>query len=135
MSGAITMIQACFRFAGRSAHAAVSPHLGRSALDAVELMNLGVGLLREHMPAEARVHYAITETGGSAPNVVQQDAAVLYVVRAPDSGQAAALFERIQDVARGAALMTETQLSVRIDAATPDLRPPALHHPDQGPPH
>jgi len=109
------VIQACFRFRGRAAHAAASPHLGRSALDAVELMNVGVNFLREHMPAEARIHYAITDTGGSAPNVVQSQADVLYVVQTPDIAQAAPLFDRVQDVARGAALMTETELSVEID--------------------
>ncbi len=111
-----TTLQACFRFAGRAAHAAASPHLGRSALDAVELMNVGVNFLREHMPTDARVHYAITNTGGSAPNVVQKDAEVLYLVCSPDMQQAAALFERVKDVARGAALMTETELSIGIDA-------------------
>jgi len=110
------VIQASFRYRGRAAHAAASPHLGRSALDAVELMNVGVNFLREHMPVEARIHYAITDTGGSAPNVVQSQADVLYVVRAPDIAQAAPLFDRVKDVARGAALMTETELSVEIDS-------------------
>jgi len=113
----LAVIQAYFRFSGRAAHAAASPHLGRSALDAVELMNVGVNFLREHMPVEARIHYAITDTGGSAPNVVQKDADVLYVVRSPDIVQAAPLFERVKEVARGAALMTETELSIEIDRA------------------
>ena len=65
-----------FAFAGRSAHAAAAPHLGRSALDAVELMNVGVNYMREHMPSDARVHYAYLETGGIAPNVVQAKARV-----------------------------------------------------------
>jgi aminobenzoyl-glutamate utilization protein B len=110
--GSPTVIQAHFRFTGRAAHAAASPHLGRSALDAVELMNVGVSFLREHMPVEARIHYAITDTGGSAPNVVQKNAGVLYEVRAPDIEQATPLFERVKDVARGAALMTETELDI-----------------------
>ena len=60
-----------YNFTGKSAHAAAAPHLGRSALDAVELMNVGVNYMREHMLPEARVHYAVTDTGGDAPNVVQ----------------------------------------------------------------
>ncbi|SPT38888.1 Aminobenzoyl-glutamate utilization protein B [Achromobacter denitrificans] len=76
-------IQAYFRFRGIAAHAANSPHLGRSALDAVELMNVGVNYLREHMVPDARVHYAVTNSGGISPNVVQARAEVLYLVRAP----------------------------------------------------
>src|SRR5882724_10988829 len=53
-----------FSFTGRAAHAAASPHLGRSALDAVELMNVGVNYMREHMPSDARVHYTILDAGG-----------------------------------------------------------------------
>lgn len=117
----LAVIQAYFRFSGRAAHAAASPHLGRSALDAVELMNVGVNFLREHMPIEARIHYAITDTGGGAPNVVQKNADVLYVVRSPDIAQATPLFERVKDVARGAALMTETELSIEIDRACSNL--------------
>ena len=70
-SSSLACIQAYFRFKGRAAHAAAAPHVGRSALDAVELMNVGVNYMREHMPSDARVHYATTNTGGSAPNVVQ----------------------------------------------------------------
>ena len=65
-------------------HAAASPHLGRSALDAVELMNVGVNYMREHMPSDARIHYAVTDAGGVAPNVVQADATVRYLIRARD---------------------------------------------------
>jgi aminobenzoyl-glutamate utilization protein B len=60
-----------FHFTGRASHASATPHLGRSALDAVELMNVGVNYMREHMPSTARIHYAVTDTGGHAPNVVQ----------------------------------------------------------------
>ncbi len=66
-----------FQFFGRSAHAAAAPHLGRSALDAVELVNVGVNYLREHMPPTARIHYALIDAGGMAPNVVQAHATVL----------------------------------------------------------
>src|ERR1700733_7907742 len=73
-----------FIFHGRASHAAASPHLGRSALDAVELMNVGVNYMREHMPSDARIHYAMIDGGGIAPNVVQAKARVRYSVRAPE---------------------------------------------------
>ncbi|MBS1230139.1 MAG: Catalyzes the cleavage of p-aminobenzoyl-glutamate to p-aminobenzoate and glutamate, subunit [Proteobacteria bacterium] len=110
--------QAYFRFSGRAAHAAAAPHLGRSALDAVELMNVGVNYLREHMIPEARVHYAITDAGGSAPNVVQASAEVLYLVRAPDAAAVEALYQRVCKIAQGATLMTETQVAIRVDKAS-----------------
>jgi hypothetical protein len=71
-----------FTFKGKASHASASPHLGRSALDAVELMNVGVNYLREHMPSDARVHYAYLDAGGVAPNVVQATARVRYLIRA-----------------------------------------------------
>jgi aminobenzoyl-glutamate utilization protein B len=116
-------IQVFFRFKGVAAHAAGSPHLGRSALDAVELMNVGVNYLREHMPTDCRVHYAVTNTGGISPNVVQANAEVLYLVRAPDVVKARALYERVIKVARGAALMTDTELTIEIDKACSDTLP------------
>ena len=90
-----------FKFKGKSAHAFASPHLGRSALDAVELMNIGVNYLREHIIPEARVHYAITNTGGFSPNVVQAEAEVLYFVRAPRVSQTEDIYQRICEIARG----------------------------------
>ncbi len=74
-----------FVFHGRASHAAASPHLGRSALDAVELTNVGVNYMREHMPSDARIHYAMIDGGGIAPNVVQAKARVRYSVRAPEA--------------------------------------------------
>lgn len=103
-----------FRFKGRASHAAVSPHLGRSALDAVELMNVGVNYMREHMIPEARVHYAMLDGGGRAANVVQANAVVGYTVRAPELSDANELFDRIAKIAEGAAMMTETQVDVEI---------------------
>ena len=114
-------VQVKFVFSGRAAHAAASPHLGRSALDAVELTNVGVNYLREHMPPTARVHYAITDSGGLSPNVVQARAEVLYLVRAVDNAQAAQLYERVCDVARGAALMTGCTLQIVFDKACSNL--------------
>lgn len=100
-----------FRFHGRAAHAAAVPHLGRSALDAVELMNVGINYMREHMPSTARIHYAVTNTGGIAPNVVQAYAEVRHLVRARTLAEMWALIERVKKVAEGAALMTETQMT------------------------
>lgn len=116
-------IQAKFIFHGRASHAAHSPHLGRSALDAVELMSVGVNYLREHMPPDARVHYAITDTGGLSPNVVQARAEVLYLIRAARNPDAADLYARVQNVARGAALMTDCQVEVVFDKACSNLVP------------
>ncbi len=110
-----------FIFSGRAAHAAVAPHLGRSALDAVELMNVGVNYMREHMPSDARVHYALLDAGGIAPNVVQARAQVRYSVRARDLAGMRELVERVRKIAQGAALMTETTVEVRVISAVSDL--------------
>ena len=105
--------QVFYRFFGTASHAAACPELGRSALDAVELMNTGVQYLREHAIQEARIHYAITNTGGYSPNVVQPFAEVLYLIRAPKNDQVKELFERVNDIARGAALMTGTRMEMQ----------------------
>ncbi|WP_244559939.1 M20 family metallopeptidase [Ensifer aridi] len=123
VSDTLANLQAYFHFAGKASHAAVSPHLGRSALDAVELMNVGVNYMREHMPQTARVHYAITSTGGISPNVVQAEASVLYLVRSLDIGAVWAIFERVKKIAEGAALMTETTVECEIDRATSAMLP------------
>ncbi|SEG82068.1 M20 family metallopeptidase [Bosea lathyri] len=103
-----------FNFVGKSSHAASSPHLGRSALDAVELMNVGVNYMREHMPSRARIHYAVTDTGGHAPNVVQARATVRYVVRGGDPVELKSLVARVMKIAEAAAMMTETSVSHRV---------------------
>ncbi|MEJ7837954.1 MAG: amidohydrolase [Thermomicrobiales bacterium] len=99
-----------YRFKGRTAHAAANPETGRSALDAVELMNVGVNYLREHMIEAARIHYVITH-GGGAPNVVPDDAEVWYFIRSPERHQVDELTERVRKIAQGAALMTETVMT------------------------
>lgn len=121
--GSLANVQARFRFQGKSAHAASAPHLGRSALDAVELMNVGVNYLREHMIDEARIHYAVTDTGGESPNVVQAHAEVIQLIRAPRTDQAMALYERVQQIAKGAALMTGTEVEVDFDKAASNYIP------------
>ncbi len=108
-------VQAYFRFTGLSAHAASAPHKGRSALDAVELMDVGVNYLREHMESTDRIHYAILDTGGTSPNVVQNHAEVLYLVRSVNTEKVLALYDRVCDVARGAALMTGTEVKIVFD--------------------
>ena len=118
-----------FAFRGRASHAAAAPHLGRSALDAVELMNVGVNYMREHMPSDARIHYAMIDGGGIAPNVVQAKARVRYSVRAGDLPGMLTLLERVKNVARGAALMTETEVDIHVLAAVSNLLPnPPLEH-------
>jgi aminobenzoyl-glutamate utilization protein B len=97
-----------FRFYGRTAHAGGSPHLGRSALDAVELLNIGVNYLREHVLPSVRMHYVITK-GGEAPNIVPDFAEVWYFLRAHLPDEHAELIERVRKIAQGAALMTETR--------------------------
>ncbi len=110
-----------FTFHGTPAHASMCPELGRSALDAVELMDIGVNYMREHMIDEARIHYAITDTGGDAPNVVQAKAQVLYTIRAPKITQVKELYNRVCNIAKGAALMTETTVEIRQAAAYSNL--------------
>jgi aminobenzoyl-glutamate utilization protein B len=109
-------------FAGRTAHAAGDPHNGRSALDAVQLMNLGVEFLREHMPPRARVHYVITN-GGGQPNVVPATATVWYYVRAPQREMVDDLYKRVIRCARGAAEMTETECEIELLDAIWELLP------------
>ncbi|MBO3066544.1 M20 family metallopeptidase [Staphylococcus shinii] len=115
--------QVYFKFHGVSSHAANSPELGRSALDAVELMNVGVNYIREHMSDNSRIHYAVTNTGGISPNVVQSEAEVLYLIRSESLKETKELFERVKKVAHGAALMTETEHEVIIDKACSDYSP------------
>ena len=110
-----------FHFTGRASHAAAAPHLGRSALDAVELMNVGVNYMREHMPSDARIHYAMLDGGGIAPNVVQASAKVRYAVRARDLPGMMALNERVKKIAEGAALMTETKVSIAVVSAVSNM--------------
>lgn len=110
-----------FTFHGKAAHAAGAPELGRSALDAVELMNVGINYMREHMPDNARVHYAYLDAGGVAPNVVQHKATVRQLVRARDLPGLRSLIERVKKIAEGAALMTETQVETRVFTGVSNL--------------
>ncbi|MGA7673140.1 MAG: M20 family metallopeptidase [Nitrolancea sp.] len=111
-----------FRFHGKTAHAGGNPEQGRSALDAVELMNVGVNYMREHVIQEARIHYVITN-GGGAPNVVPDRAEVWYYVRAPHRYQVDELTARVRDIAKGAALMTGTTLEEDMQGGCYDVLP------------
>ena len=121
-----TSLQVLYTFHGIASHAAETPHMGRSALDGVELMNMGVQFLREHMPRTDSVHYAITNAGGVSPNVVQPEAAVLYMVRSDTVPHAKELLARVDKIAQGAALMTETTLARRFLDGTADIVPNAV---------
>lgn len=117
------IIGANFHFKGRTSHAGAAPHMGRSALDAVELMSVGCNYLREHVIPEVRIHYAYIDAGGTSPNVVQDNATVRYEIRAPFSSQLDELFERVKDVARGAALMTGTKMDCELAMAFTEYVP------------
>ena len=103
--------QIVYKFDGIASHAGGKPEAGRSALDALELMNVGVQFLREHMTDHCRIHYAITDTGGISPNVVQDHAEAVYLIRAPKNDEVKELYERVNKIAAGAAMMTETKES------------------------
>ena len=118
----LAMTSVKFQFKGRPAHAALAPHAGRSALDGVELMNIGMNFMREHVIQEARIHYVITN-GGQAPNVVPPDAEVWYFIRSPRRTQVDEIWKWMQDVAKGAALMTQTTMSNKLLAATWEVLP------------
>ena len=106
-------MQVEYTFTGLAAHAAGNPWSGRSALDAAELMNVGVQFLREHMSPKASVHYSISDAGGISPNVVQPIAKLIYMVREETVQKAKALLKRVDNIAKGAALMTDTQVTCR----------------------
>lgn len=111
-----------FRFYGVASHAAAAPQRGRSALDAVEAMDVMVNMMREHVTQETRIHYVITR-GGEAPNVVPAFAEVYYYVRHPDRSEVKDVWERIVNAANGAALGTDTKVEVEITGGVHDLLP------------
>ncbi len=97
------------------------PHNGRSALDAVELMNVGTNYLREHLIPDARIHYVITNGGGTAANVVPALAESQYIIRAPLLKQVNDIYQRVQDIAQGAALMTGTRVEFKFQKGMSNL--------------
>jgi aminobenzoyl-glutamate utilization protein B len=115
-------IEVSFHFTGKPAHAAQVPHLGRSALDALTLMGIGVEFLREHMPSSARVHYIYTSTG-ERPNIVPAYASGSFQVRSPRMKDVLPLLQRVIDIAKGAALMTDTQVTYKALQGCYDILP------------
>jgi aminobenzoyl-glutamate utilization protein B len=118
----LSLNSAKFQFRGRAAHAGTAPEHGRSALDAVELMSIGINYMREHVIEQARIH-AVTTNGGQVPNVVPPFAETWYFVRAPHRTQTEQIFEWMKRIAEGAALMTETSVSYDLLAATYEVLP------------
>ena len=117
------IVNAKFRFKGLAAHASAQPYGGRSALDAVELMSMGVNFMREHVKQDARIHYVITD-GGGQPNVVPPTAEVWYYIRANDFNDVVEYFEWVKQIAEGAGKMSQTQLeAVEIQSEMHQLFP------------
>jgi len=121
--GTLANVSVFFSFQGITSHAAAAPEMGRSALDAAELMSVGVNYLREHIIQEARIHYAYRDVGGIAPNVVQGHSTVHYFIRAPKSSQVKEIYKRVVDVAEGAAKMTGTKMTYELYSGLSDFVP------------
>lgn len=111
-----------FSFKGRASHAAMAPQAGRSALDAVQLFNLSLEFMREHLGPGILLHYVISD-GGQRPNIVPEKAATFLYVRAPIADTVRTVMKRIMKAAQGAALMTETSFSTEIKHGKCDYRP------------
>lgn len=116
------IISVKFTFTGLPAHSSASPHKGRSALDGVELTNVGVNFMREHVEETSRIHYVITQ-GGGAPNVVPASAQVWYFIRANTHESAEYLFDWVREIAEAAAKMSRTKLEVTIDTDCHEVIP------------
>ena len=114
------LISAKFTFMGTASHAAGSPDKGRSALDGVELMNVGANFMREHLKEDARLHY-VTTNGGGQPNVVPPEATVWYYIRSDNHEDAVAIYRWLHDVAKGASLMSRTTYSVQVETDCHEL--------------
>ncbi len=121
-SSSKALISAKFTFTGLPAHASVSPDKGKSALDGVELMNVGANYMREHIKETSRVHYVITN-GGAQPNVVPATAQVWYYVRANAHPDVESHFDWLMDIADGAARMSRTKMQVQIDTDCHEIIP------------
>jgi len=121
-SGSLANKTGKFRFYGTASHAAVAPERGRSALDAVEAMNIMVNMMREHVNERSRIHYVITR-GGEAPNVVPAYAEVYYYVRHPQRSEVRDMWERLVRIANGAALGTDTRVEIEITGGVHELLP------------
>lgn len=110
-----------FNFQGTASHAGGAPHLGRSALDAVELMNVGTNYLREHIVDGARIHYSVK--CDYMPNIVPANASSWYYVRGKNRKDVDDITRRLIKIAQGAALMTETEITYDIDGGCYNINP------------
>lgn len=110
-----------YTFHGLSSHAAKAPEKGRSALDAAELMNVGVNYLREHVPGDVRMHYAYIDNGLPA-NVVPDIAKTNYFIRSYLRSRTEDASERVDNCARGAALMTDTTIDIELVASCSEMK-------------
>jgi len=109
-------------FQGKASHAGMAPYAGRSALDAVQLFNLSIEFMREHVPPGTLFHYVISD-GGAKPNIVPEHASVHLYVRAPDAQSVHEVMKRVRKAIHGAELMTETKASIEIKAGKCDFIP------------
>ncbi len=107
------MLSMEYHFTGKASHASMAPQEGLSALDAVELMDVGVNYLREHVPAGGQLHYVIID-GGSKPNIVPEKAAVWQFVRANTASDVRKIAKRVDEIAAGAAMMTGTRVEKKV---------------------
>jgi len=118
--GMLAIVSARFTFHGVAAHAAISPDRGRSALDAIMLMGNGIEFMREHVPSTSRIHYIITN-GGAAPNIVPDLATMELYARSPSLITLDNIWKRIEKIAEGAAMMTETTLETKIQSSDANI--------------
>ncbi len=122
LDSSLANINAKFRFRGVASHAAAAPWNGRSALDAVLLMNHALELMREHVPTETRIHYIITK-GGAAPNIVPENAETYVYARHPKMTVLDGVWARVIKCAEAAALATETKMEMEIVNSVWDVLP------------
>ena len=113
LAAATAIMSVRYQFHGRASHAGVSPHLGRSALDAAILTDVGANYLREHVPPDVRIQSIITK-GGDAPNIVPAEAEIWYYLRAPKRQMLDEVFQRMNKIAQGMAMATETTVDIKV---------------------
>lgn len=108
----LSMLSSKYQFDGKSSHAANTPFMGRSSLDAAELMNIGANFLREHLPPFSQIQYSFIDSGGTSPNIVPDKAILEYLIRASNERNITYISNRLDNVAKGAALMSGTKVEV-----------------------
>ena len=113
-TSSLANIMGRFRFKGIASHAAAAPEAGRSALDAIMLMNISIEFMREHVPSDTRIHYIISK-GGDAPNIVPALAESRMVARSPSMTTLIPIWNRILNCAKGAELQTDTKSELELE--------------------